>query len=76
MRKEASDCSSRRPCSSASHRQRAVQSDAAEHDGLADDARLVAVGGWGTGLPRARDVAALMPEQIAAALAGGRQVPT
>jgi Calcineurin-like phosphoesterase len=46
----------------------------AEHDGVADDARLVVVGDWGTGLPRARDVAALMQEQISAALADGRQV--
>jgi hypothetical protein len=46
----------------------------AEYDGLADDARLVVVGDWGTGLPRARDVAALMQEKIAEALAGGRQV--
>jgi hypothetical protein len=46
----------------------------AEYDGLADDARLVVVGDWGTGLPRARDVAALMQEKIGEALAGGRQV--
>jgi hypothetical protein len=46
----------------------------AEHDGLADDARLVVVGDWGTGLPRARDVAALMQEQVSAGLAAGRQV--
>ena len=41
---------------------------------MADDARLVVVGDWGTGLPRARDVAALMQDKIAEALAGSRQV--
>ncbi len=46
----------------------------AEYDDVADDARLVVVGDWGTGLPRARDVAALMQKSIAEALAGGRQV--
>ena len=46
----------------------------AEYDGVAEDARLVVVGDWGTGLPRARDVAALMQERIAEAAAGGRQV--
>jgi Calcineurin-like phosphoesterase len=46
----------------------------AEYDGLADDARLVVVGDWGTALPRARHVAVLMQEKIAEALAGGRQV--
>ena len=46
----------------------------AEYDDLADDARLVVVGDWGTGLPRARDVAALMQKSIGEALAGGRQV--
>jgi hypothetical protein len=46
----------------------------AEYAGLADDARLVVVGDWGTGLPRARDVAALMQEKIGEALGGGRQV--
>ena len=47
---------------------------AAEYDHLADDARLVVVGDWGTGLPRARDVAAHMGERIAEALASHRQV--
>jgi Calcineurin-like phosphoesterase len=46
----------------------------AEYDDVADDARLVVVGDWGTGLPRARDVAARMREKIDEALAGGRQV--
>ncbi len=46
----------------------------AEYGDVADDARLVVVGDWGTGLPRARDVAALMQERIGEALAGGRQV--
>jgi hypothetical protein len=46
----------------------------AEYDGLADDARLVVVGDWGTGLPRARDVAARMHEAIDQALASHRQV--
>ncbi len=45
----------------------------AEYSELADDARLVIVGDWGTGLPRARAVAALMQAKIAEALAGGRQ---
>ena len=35
----------------------------AEYGDVADDARLVIVGDWGTGLPRARDVAALMQEK-------------
>ncbi|HEY2286461.1 MAG TPA: metallophosphoesterase [Streptosporangiaceae bacterium] len=46
----------------------------AEYGGLADDARLVVVGDWGTGLPRARHVAARMQEAVSRALAGGRQV--
>jgi len=46
----------------------------AEYDHAADDARLVVVGDWGTGLPRARNVAARMQESIAAALGAGRQV--
>jgi Calcineurin-like phosphoesterase len=46
----------------------------AEYDDVGDDARLVVVGDWGTGLPRARHVAARMRERIAAALAAGRQV--
>jgi Calcineurin-like phosphoesterase len=46
----------------------------AEYDGVADDARLVIVGDWGTGLPRARDVATHMHEAIDGALAGHRQV--
>jgi hypothetical protein len=47
---------------------------AAEYDGVADDARLVVVGDWGTGLPRARDVAARMRGRIGEAVAAGRQV--
>jgi hypothetical protein len=47
---------------------------AAEYDDVAKDARLVVVGDWGTGLPRARDVAALMQERIADVVTGGRQV--
>ena len=46
----------------------------AEYDGVAEDARLVVVGDWGTGLPRARNVAAQMRERIAEAAAAGRQV--
>jgi hypothetical protein len=46
----------------------------AEYDGVADDARLVVAGDWGTGLPRARDVAALMRDRIGEAVAAGRQV--
>jgi len=46
----------------------------AEYDGLTDDARLVVVGDWGTGLPRARDVATQMRAAIEAALASQRQV--
>jgi Calcineurin-like phosphoesterase len=46
----------------------------AEYDHVTDDARLVVVGDWGTGLPRAIDVAAHMRQAIEAALAEGRQV--
>jgi hypothetical protein len=46
----------------------------AEHDGVADDARLVVVGDWGTGLPRARDVATHMHEAIDSALGERRQI--
>lgn len=46
----------------------------AEYDGVAEDARLVIVGDWGTGLPRARNVAAQMRERIADAVAARRQV--
>ncbi len=46
----------------------------AEHDSVADNARLVVVGDWGTGLPRAQEVAAHMQHRIAEALAAGRQV--
>jgi hypothetical protein len=46
----------------------------AEYDGMTEDARLVVVGDWGTGLPRARDVATHMHEAIDTALASHRQV--
>jgi Calcineurin-like phosphoesterase len=46
----------------------------AEYDGVAEDARLVIVGDWGTGLPRARNVAAQMRESIGEAVAARRQV--
>jgi Calcineurin-like phosphoesterase len=46
----------------------------AEYDDMAEDARLVIVGDWGTGLPRARDVATHMHEAIDTALASNRQV--
>src|ERR1700760_4119014 len=46
----------------------------AEYDELADNARLVVVGDWGTGLPRAIDVADLMRQAIDEALTDGRQV--
>jgi len=41
---------------------------------LADDARLVLVGDWGSGVPRARKVAQRMGEAVAAARSDGRQV--
>ena len=44
----------------------------AEHQ-ISDTARLVVVGDWGTGLGRARQVAVHMREEIAGALAEGRQ---
>jgi calcineurin-like phosphoesterase family protein len=40
---------------------------------IADDARVVLVGDWGTGLPRARAVAAFMREEVEDALADGRE---
>ncbi len=46
----------------------------AEYEDVADDARLVVVGDWGTALPRARAVAARMRERIAEAVGAGRQV--
>ncbi|HEU0317207.1 MAG TPA: metallophosphoesterase [Solirubrobacteraceae bacterium] len=39
-----------------------------------DDARVVIVGDWGSGLPRALDVARWMAEEVADALAHGRAV--
>ena len=44
----------------------------AEHR-ISDTARLVIVGDWGTGIRRARDVAALMQQEVAGALAQGRE---
>jgi hypothetical protein len=44
----------------------------AEH-ALAADARVVVVGDWGTGLPRARRLARVMAEEVAQALAAGRE---
>jgi len=44
----------------------------AEHT-IADDARVVVVGDWGSGLPRALEVARLMAEEVADALAHGRE---
>ncbi len=40
---------------------------------VGDDARVVVVGDWGTGLPRARAVAGFMADEVAEALAGGRE---
>ena len=40
---------------------------------ISDTARLVIVGDWGTGIRRARDVAALMQQEVAGALAQGRE---
>jgi Calcineurin-like phosphoesterase len=45
----------------------------ARHE-IADTSRIVVVGDWGTGLPRARAVAGFMAEEVAGALADGRQV--
>ena len=40
---------------------------------ISDTARLVVVGDWGTGLPRAQAVARQMARAVADALAAGRQ---
>jgi hypothetical protein len=40
---------------------------------ISDNARIVIVGDWGTGLPRAREVAKFMAEEVAEALAEGRE---
>jgi len=40
---------------------------------VSDTARIILVGDWGTGLPRARDVAARMRQEVAGALAAGRE---
>ena len=44
----------------------------AEHE-ISDDARVVIVGDWGSGLPRAQEVAEVMAEEVAQALAEGRE---
>ena len=44
----------------------------AEHE-IDDNARLLIVGDWGTGLPRARAVAGFIADEVADALAAGRQ---
>ncbi len=41
---------------------------------ISDDARIVVVGDWGSGVERARDVARFMAEEVADALTHGRQV--
>jgi Calcineurin-like phosphoesterase len=41
---------------------------------ISDDARIVVVGDWGSGVKRARDVARFMAEEVADALTHGRQV--
>jgi hypothetical protein len=43
------------------------------HAEISDDARIVIVGDWGTGLPRAREVAKYMAAEVSEALAQGRQ---
>ena len=44
----------------------------AEHT-ISDSARLIIVGDWGTGLPRARAVASYLAEEVAGALESGRE---
>ncbi|MGN6275197.1 MAG: metallophosphoesterase family protein [Solirubrobacterales bacterium] len=44
----------------------------ARHE-IGDEARIVIVGDWGSGLPRAKEVAQHMAEEVAAALAEGRE---
>jgi Calcineurin-like phosphoesterase len=44
----------------------------AEHE-ISDNARVVIVGDWGSGLPRAQAVSSFMAEEVAEALAQGRQ---
>jgi Calcineurin-like phosphoesterase len=44
----------------------------AEHD-VSDNARIVIVGDWGTGLPRAQEVAKFMAQEVSEALAEGRE---
>jgi hypothetical protein len=46
----------------------------AEIETARDDARVVLVGDWGSGLPRARAVAAHMAEEVRDAVANGREV--
>lgn len=45
----------------------------AEHT-ISDDARLVVVGDWGTGIERAQEVAQFMAEEVSEALSAGREV--
>jgi hypothetical protein len=45
----------------------------ARHE-IEDTARIVIVGDWGTGVPRAREVAKYMAEEVSDAIAAGRQV--
>lgn len=40
---------------------------------IADNARVVIVGDWGTGLPRAQEVAKFMAQEVSEALAEGRE---
>jgi Calcineurin-like phosphoesterase len=40
---------------------------------ISDNARVVVVGDWGTGLPRARAVAGYMADEVAEAIAAGRE---
>lgn len=46
----------------------------AEYEIAEDDARIVIVGDWGSGLPRARDVARFMAKEVATAIDAGRAV--
>jgi hypothetical protein len=46
----------------------------ADYEVKEDDARIVVVGDWGSGLPRARAVAGFMAQEVTEALADGRPV--
>jgi hypothetical protein len=50
----------------------AFNASPAEHK-ISDTARLIVVGDWGTGIPRARRVAGYMQQEVAGALAEGRE---